>query len=945
MTETAVGTAKMSLTLDTSDYTVALERAKQQQAGLGQVAQQEAAKMTAAQRRVITSLENQANKVGLTREQWLQYKVITQTTGEVQTALLARIKANTAAVEQQGAALQKTGTQFNKYGLSVKQEAAALRQVPAQLTDIFVSLQGGQNPLTVLLQQGGQLKDVFGGVTPAVRALGNALVGLINPYTILAAVLGTIAAAYLSAEGRANAFNRALILTGNQSGLTSDKLSDMALSLDELSGVTARQAATALTEVVASGRIAAEQFELVTTAAVLMEDATGKAISETVAEYADLARDPVSAILKLNEAEHFLTASVYERIRALQDAGDIEGAAALATETRAAMQIERAQAVVESLGLVSGAWHSIKEGAGEAWDGAVNYFDTVDREAKETIGLLGRLRESWFGGSGAGRAFSVAAALNPPPSPSASPSADPVINTAAQRQLDALISGNRTREERQELEEQQIVNLYRQLGISKEDQRVQDALARSRQQYKDSLPKGNGESEARAFANATAAANIQAIKNQEDVTRAEIANTSKVLQAEYGARIVTASEYYAKQRELTASDFAAQEQSLVQQIEFLRSREVAGKDSVNVLRQITELEAKLAKVRADGATQLVILGIQESDVAAKRKLAMDSYQESLDSANAAAKQSADASLARILLGEREAAQQERLAAITADYAEKQRQLAREYAETGDAELYQQKSNALRQFMEEQVRIVQDGYDRMREAESDWLNGFRGGVAQWVEGASNVAQQANAITQRSLDGATEMLTNFALTGKLTWRSLLADIGEQIVRFMMKQAVLQFIKMFASYWTGGIDAEMGMTDLGSTGGPTYAALGGVFPGAKGLSNFSGTVVNRPTPFYFAKGAGVMGEAGMEGIFPLQRGADGKLGVKAMGGVSSPVYITTNVTVNKDGSTNSSTMTAGEQASMYKDLGNAISTGAQREIARAMMPGGVLWKAGVQ
>src|SRR5690606_34310866 len=125
----------------------------------------------------------------------------------------------------------------------------------------------------------------------------------------------------------------------------------------------------------------------------------------------------------------------------------------------------------------------------------------------------------------------------------------------------------------------------------------------------------------------------------------------------------------------------------------------------------------------------------------------------------------------------------------------QRQLAREFAETNDFDAYQQKSNALRDFMEEQVRIAEDGYARMREAESDWLNGFKGGIADWTAGAQNVAEQANAITKRSLDGAVDMLTNFAMTGKLTWRDLLRDIGEQIVKFMMKQAVLQFIQMFA------------------------------------------------------------------------------------------------------------------------------------------------------
>lgn len=944
MTETAIGMAKMALTLDTADYDIAIERSKQKQQGLGTVAQQEAEKMTAAQRRVIASLDNQITKLGLTREQWLQYKVITQTTGETQAALLSKIKANSAAIEQQGATVKKAGIEFNQYGLSAKQTQAALRQVPAQMTDIFVSLQGGQNPLTVLLQQGGQLKDVFGGIVPAARALGSAVLGLVNPYTVLAAVIGTIGLAYLQGEQRTNAFNQALILTGQQGALTADQLDNIATRLDNLSGVTSRQAAAALTQVVANGRIAASQYELVTQAAVMMEDATGKAVQETISEYADLARDPVSAVLRLNESENFLTASVYERIRAMQDAGDIEGAAALATEARAAAQIERAKEVVESLGLVSGAWHSIKQNTGEAWDEAVSYFSNLDRDAKEAVGTLGRLWAAFKAPMGA-MPWAIRGALTAPTggggsTASVAGSPDPKVNAAVQRQLDALIVGNRSREQRQELEEKQIVNLYKQLGISKEDKRVQDQLAASRERYKESLPKGkDGSSAARSLANAEASAALQAIKDQEEVQRSEIQNTSKVLQAEYGARLVTTTDYYAKQRDLVTRDFAAQEQSLVKQIEFLRSRDVAGKDSVNVQKQLGELEAKLAKIRADGATQLTILGIQEQDVANKRKRAVDAYRESLDTANEAARQQADASLARIILGEREAAQQEKLAAITADYADKQRQLAREFAETNDYAAYQEKSNALTQFMEEQVRIAQDGYARMREAESDWLNGFKGGIAQWAEGAQNVAAQANAITKRSLDGATDMLTNFAMTGKLTWRDLLRDIGEQIVKFMMQQAVLGFIKMFASYWTGGTDAAATTTDWGAF---TPNAKGNVYS-SPSLSAYSGKVVDKPTPFYFAKGAGVMGEAGMEGIFPLQRGSDGKLGVKAIGGgAQAPVYVTTNVTVNSDGSTNATTQTAGGQAAMYRELASNMSTVAQKEITRAIMPGGIIWKA---
>lgn len=957
MAESSVGTATLKLTGDTTGLEVALDRARQSQAGLGASAEQEAARMTRAQRRVIETLQRQADTTGLTREQLLQYNIVTRTTGDVQAALLNRLRANTAELDKQSNATVRATSTLNQYGQSAKQTAAALRGVPAQVTDIVVSLQGGQNPLTVLLQQGGQLKDMFGGVVPAARALGSTIAGLVNPATVAAVAIGGIGFAFYSGEQRANEFNRALLLTGNASGATANSLNAMALQLDNISGVTARQAASALTAVVSTGKIAEGQYQLVAQAAAMMEDAVGKAMSETVAEYAELARDPVNAVLRLNETEHFLTQSVYDRIRAMQDAGDIEGAAALATEARATAQIERAREVVDSLGLISGAWHAIKENTGEAWDEAVNYFAEVDKSAKQSVNSLKEFWNAMSSGvtspwglvnaaNGAGTAATTGR-----PQPQAG--ADAKVNSAAQRQLDTLLAGNRSREERQKLEETQIVNLYRQLGISKEDKRVQDALTESQKRYKESLPKASGgASAARGLANASAQASLQLIKNAEEAQRTEIANTSKVLQANYAARNVSAADYYAQQRELMSRDFAAQEDSLTKQIEYLRSRDLTGKDSVNTNRELTQLETKLAKVRADSATQLVILGVQEKDVNDKRVRAIDAYKDSLNTSLESSKQQADAQVARIMLSEREFSLQSQLASITEKAAQEQRKLAKELAETNDRGAYDEKLQLLRDYTDEQVRIVVEGYARMDEAQRDWLNGFRTGVADWTANAANVADQAKQITTRALDGTVDMLTNFAMTGKLVWKDLLRDIGEEIARFMIKKAVLQFVNLFTSMWGGGVDAG-GYSGNGTGAGSvqgfgnnldnfTKNAKGNVYS-SPSLSAYSGQVVNQPTPFYFAKGAGVMGEAGPEGIFPLSRGSDGKLGLKVAGGGMGTVTVETNVYVSSDGSSRTETSTAGGQAQLLKDLAGLISTGAQQQITKAMMPGGQLWKAG--
>ena len=943
-----VGTAKLVLTGDTTGLEVAIDRAKSKQQGLGAVAQAEADKMTAAQRKVVKSLDESIAKVGLDQKQRLQYRVIMQTEGAVRDALLAKINANTAAVTREGRAYEKTANAVNQYGLTAKQQTAALRQVPAQLTDIFVSLQGGQNPLTVLIQQGGQLKDVFGGVVPAAKALGGAVAGLISPWTVLAAIIGVAAVAYWQFESRQNALNRSLIMTGQQGRATAEDLNAIAASLDSIAGVTAGQASDALAQVVSSGRIAANQWELVTQAAVTTLNATGKAVKETVAEYEELSRDPTSAVLRLNESEHFLTQTLFDRIAAMQDAGDIEGAAALATETRAAAQIERDKQIEESLGLVSGAWYNIKRSAAEAWDESANYFTNLDRDAKQAVDTLGRLLASFRMG-GVGGAFGMQAALsgqNVAGSGTSSPSGPTSQELAA---LKAIRDGNLTREQRQKLEEQQIINIKK-LTAAQIDSDA-DIIA-SRKAYEASLPKDkSGAGAARSLANAEASLEIAQIKNQEEAQRNVIQNSTKLLQAEYSARIVSADAYYAKQRDLLQQDASTQEKSLTAQIAFLRERNVTGKDSVNVNTQIADLELRLTKVRADTATQTVILGIQEKELADKRKEAYQDYKYNLDRSVESIKKQVDAQIVAIMYGQREAEKQQKLTEIYDRQTEALRKLLlqKERKEISPEE-YSQRVEAENQAAAQSADAVISGYERMKTAQADWLNGLRSGVADWIDQTQNVAQQINQMTTRALDGTVDALTTLFTTGKNTFKELLADIGKELVRFFAKQAVMKFISMFiggGSSWDGSLTGNDSSNPFAGIGNGTISwnAKGGVYPGAAGLSALSGTILTRPTPFLFARGAalGVGGEAGPEAVMPLQRGPNGKLGVQMYGGGEGQQF-NISITNNIQGGQSQSS-TEGDQANSMRAFSENLSAQIKSSIQRSMLPGGDLYAAGVR
>jgi phage-related minor tail protein len=75
--------------------------------------------------------------------------------------------AATTAAQAQAKAVNNAAKANQAAGISAKQLAAANRMLPAQMTDITVGLATGQNPITVALQQGGQLKDMYGGIAPA----------------------------------------------------------------------------------------------------------------------------------------------------------------------------------------------------------------------------------------------------------------------------------------------------------------------------------------------------------------------------------------------------------------------------------------------------------------------------------------------------------------------------------------------------------------------------------------------------------------------------------------------------------------------------------------------------------------------------------------------------------------------------------------------------------
>ena len=300
----------------------------------------------------LRQLDREAKTIGKTRSELMEMRAAELGLTQAAAPLIAKLREQETALLKNGHAADQGKKKLNAYGISQKQFEFAMRGVPAQITDIAISLQGGQNPLTVFLQQGGQLKDMFGGIKPAAAALAGELLKLVNVYTVSAAVITTLAIAAYKGSQETNQFGKALALTGNAAGTTANAMAMMAAEMDKAGSSTQASASRALAEVARTGTIASKSFQDVASAADAMYLATGKAISDTVDEFKKIAEDPVAAILELNKTQHFLTVEIYDQILALQQQGRTTDAAALAMKTYADATITAAKRVAENLGLL-----------------------------------------------------------------------------------------------------------------------------------------------------------------------------------------------------------------------------------------------------------------------------------------------------------------------------------------------------------------------------------------------------------------------------------------------------------------------------------------------------------------------------------------------------------------------------------------------------------------
>jgi len=224
------------------------------------------------------------------------------------------------------------------------------------------------------------------------------------------------------------------------------------------------------------------------------------------------------------------------------------------------------------------------------------------------------------------------------------------------------------------------------------------------------------------------------------------------------------------------------------------------------------------------------------------------------------------------------------------------------------------------------------------SQGDFNNLAIGMVEATRERTTNVLTGLLTRTQTFKEGMINLFSTLT-------QSVIQNLVDMAAQALVTNTILSSIMSVGSSVFGaagsGVAASSGtaIADYGSNF--QFNAKGGVYSSSD-LSAYSGQVVDNPTFFAFAKGAGVMGEAGPEAILPLTRAADGSLGVRAVSGGGAGGDTAPRVYITIEGNGNTSTQASPGMEQFGAEVGRFVDQRYKQNVMRDIRPGGDIWNA---
>lgn len=748
----------------------------------------------------LQGLSSQANAIGKTR------------------ADLLALKAAELGVAQQAApmiaAIRAADGELLGMGKNAKITAAALRTVPAQFTDIVVSLQAGQNPLQVLLQQGGQLKDQFGGIGPAAQALGGYVRGLINPYTLAAGAVGALAASFLAANNGISAATRVLIESGNQAAITAAQLQESAEAIAALGGGTTSRAAELLAELAKSGDLGAAGLNRYAEAALRFERAGGQAADKTVEAFNELGKSPVTAALKLNNATNFLTAAIFEQIRALEEQGRTANAAKVAADAYADSIEGRTPAMAASLNILQRAWRGVADESKSALDSYLSIFriattqDQLTEVRKQIAELEAAGQKSYLIGP------SIADLRDRERNLQESLRLDQKTvdrDRARKQQVDAaaeiakIETDTMSRQQRMQQELSRFSRAADTAGIDPERRARLEAAIRAKYTEKPD----------RGLARARLAEELQDIRSAEQEKQTIYKQSEAIIDAQRQAGLLTEAEYYEAKRSFARLDADSKVSALEAEIAVMQRFKGSATEETQARRDIVVAEQKLQQARAEAAGRDVILRTQQTAAIESQARANYELQAAADAEFAALKRRLGVQVSQTGMGARRASEEAELEATAADFTRRQAQLDAEYRNgrlRGKKDLYEQELNLLIVEEGKQLALIEEFHRRKRQADNSAQLGWQRGVENVIDGTFDTAARTARLTEDAFGGLSTALTDLFTKGKADWASLEQTILQGITRIIIEQQLIRPIAQFLMGGGGGSWVEAAASVIG-------------------------------------------------------------------------------------------------------------------------------------
>ncbi|EFB7614334.1 phage tail tape measure protein [Escherichia coli] len=811
-----------------------------------------------AKTRVLTQAEEEATrqKVAFIRQLKEQATRQNLSSSELLRAKAAQLGVSSAA-EVYIRKMEQAGKATHSLGLK---SAAARRELGVMIGELargnFGALRGSG---ITLANRAGWIDKLM---TPKGLAVGGVIGG------ITAAVIG-LGKAWMEGQEEGEAFNRQLELTGHYAGVTAGQLWALSKNLSG-NGITQHAMAGSLAQVVGSGAFHGNDIGMVAKAAAQMERSVGQSVSDTISQFKRLKDDPVSAAKALDDELHFLTATQLEQIRVLGEQGRTSDAARIAMSALAEETGKRTSDIDNNLNALGSTLQTLSDWWKQFWDAAMNIGreDSLDAQIASLQEKIQRAKKfPWTKASTTGE--------------------------YDQQQLDAL-------QER------------------KRQQDLQDAKEQAERNYQEQQKRRNAENAALNRMNETEAARHQrelarinamqyadqavrdaAIQRENERYEKAIKKKTPATRNDEATRLLL---QYSQQQAQVEGQIAAARQSAGMATERMTE---AHKQLLALQQRISDLAGK--KLTADEKSvlahkdelvqALTLLDAKQQELQ-KQTALNDLKKKSIQLASQLAeeertlRQQHDLDIATTGMGDKQRQRYQAQFSLQQKYQQQLEQLERDSKQKGTygTDEYRNAEQTLTDSLNRQLNENRRYWQEQEQMQADWKNGAMRAFQNFTENADNAAGTAEQMFTVAFNSAGNALATFCTTGKLNFKSFTSSLLSDLAKIMAQMAMMQAVKGIGSAFGWGSAAAASVTPN---------ADGGVYQSAD-LSRYSGTVVNRPTFFAFAKGAGVMGEAGPEAILPLRRGADGKLGVVADIGGSGMVMFAPqyNIEINNDG-----------------------------------------------